>query len=103
MSWGRKQFRRQLPYQEAMSRHHRKPRSLGGTDEKSNISVLPRTRHSAWHTLFQNWSPQRIAEEINERYLDPSVKMVVVPADMVIDPLLQMLVGKKKFKKGECE
>ena len=60
------------------STHHRKPRSIGGTEEERNRSELPISRHRAWHTLFQNWTPQRIAREITDRYLDPDYKMVVV-------------------------
>ena len=48
-----------------LTRHHRKPRSLGGTAEKNNISRLPPKKHTAWHLLFCNWPPERIAEEIN--------------------------------------
>lgn len=85
MSWKAKRFERHPQYREATSTHHRKPRSLGGTNDRRNLSELPRSRHAAWHTLFQNWTPQMIAEEINERYLDPDYKLIAVKAELLID------------------
>lgn len=90
MSWKAKRFIGGLcSYKESTSNHHRKPHSLGGSSDEKNISELPRSRHAAWHTLFQNWAPERIAEEINKRYLDPDWEMVAIK--------------KRGFKKGECE
>ena len=79
MSWFAKRYdnQRHKPYREATSRHHRKPRSIQGTNEERNISELPRSRHAAWHALFQNWTAERIADEINRRYLDPDFEFVV--------------------------
>jgi len=53
------------------SKHHRKPRSLGGLTTKENISKVDENEHRAWHTLFKNWSPEKIAKKINEKWLDP--------------------------------
>jgi hypothetical protein len=39
---------------------------------------LPVERHQAWHTLFWNLTPERIAEMINLWYLDPDYEFVVV-------------------------
>ena len=58
--------------------HHRKPRSLGGTDEPRNISELIESHHQSWHTLFQNWSPEQIAFAINHYYLDPDFEFKVI-------------------------
>lgn len=33
--------------------HHRKPRDLGGTNYKRNRSKVLRSRHTAWHTLYE--------------------------------------------------
>jgi hypothetical protein len=60
------------------SRHHRRPRSLGGTNEKSNISRVSITEHQAWHTLFQNFEPHVIAEIINNVWLDPDYEFILV-------------------------
>jgi hypothetical protein len=63
-----------------LTRHHRKPKSLGGTAEKQNISRIPAKKHVAWHVLFPgNWPPQRIADEINAKYLDPDYEVIVRP------------------------
>lgn len=93
MSWTAKRFngKSHKEYREATSTHHRKPRSLGGNGNEENLSELPRSRHSAWHDLFQNWCAERIAQEINDRYLDPDYVFVVTrrphednrPADFV--------------------
>jgi len=58
------------------SRHHRKPRSLGGRDDAQNISILPRTNHQAWHTITSNHTPETIAAIINEKYLDPDYEFI---------------------------
>jgi hypothetical protein len=57
--------------------HHRRPRSLGGKDDYRNVIELPVTHHQAWHTLFNNWTPEVIARVINEYYLDPDFKFIV--------------------------
>jgi hypothetical protein len=53
-----------------LTRHHRRPRSIGGCDQDWNISMLPEKQHQAWHTLFTNKTAFEIAEMINELYLD---------------------------------
>jgi len=60
-----------------MTHHHRKPKSLGGKREPQNITLLPHKKHRAWHMLFANFPPERIAEEINTKYLDPDYHLVV--------------------------
>lgn len=62
---------------EPKDRHHRKPRSRNGTDEKSNIVHVPKHYHRAWHQLFRNHSPECIAEIINSTWIDPDYYMVV--------------------------
>ena len=61
-----------------VSLHHRKPRSIGGTEEERNKIILPLKLHRAWHDLFFNWPAARIAQEISERFLDPDYEMVAV-------------------------
>jgi hypothetical protein len=63
--------------QSGLTRHHRKPRSLGGTRSRENISRIPAKKHTAWHILFQNFSAEQIAEEINRLYLDPDYELVL--------------------------
>lgn len=61
------------------SRHHRKPKSLGGTGEPRNIVWIPQRKHDAFHLLFGNKTPQQIADEITTFYLDPDFRLVAVP------------------------
>lgn len=56
--------------------HHRRPTSVGGTEELRNISWIKRSHHSAWHVLFGNFEPEKIAEIINGIYLDPDWVLV---------------------------
>ena len=57
--------------------HHRKPKSLGGKREPRNVTLLSPKQHDAWHTLFENMTPEQIAEVINAKYLDPDFQFVV--------------------------
>lgn len=66
------------PNGKSVSLHHRKPRSIGGTEEERNKIKLPIKLHRAWHVLFQNWTAERIAQEISEQYLDPDYVMIAV-------------------------
>jgi hypothetical protein len=61
--------------------HHRKPRSIGGRNEPRNRVLLPCKKHDAWHLLFANFTPERIAEEINRLYLDPDYVIVARKRD----------------------
>lgn len=62
-----------------MTRHHKKPKSIGGSDSPENISMLPKNLHSAWHCLFKTYDAHRIASLINKYYLDPAFEFIVVP------------------------
>lgn len=66
-----------MPQKKHNSWHHRKPRSLGGTRQKGNMSKVSSSKHEAWHTLFQNYTPEKIAQIINDVWLDPDFKLVV--------------------------
>lgn len=57
--------------------HHRRPRSLQGTDSPENLVQVSDTKHSAWHTLFSNHTPQEIADIINAVWLDPEFVFLV--------------------------
>lgn len=64
-----------------MTRHHRKPRSKGGKDYDSNISIVPSNKHEAWHLLFSNKDPIEIAQIINQVWLDKDYHMVAIYGD----------------------
>lgn len=65
-------------FREEMSTHHKLPRSLGGGNDERNLVELSVKKHQAWHTLFQNYSADKIAAEINQRYIDPDYHLVAV-------------------------
>ena len=60
-----------------ITRHHRRPRSLGLNNEPENISYIKFKKHQAWHMLFGDMSAHQIAEEINKLYLDPAYKFKI--------------------------
>lgn len=45
------------------TRHHRKPRRLGGSNSGNNISFVTRDKHDAWHTLFDSLSAPLIFDK----------------------------------------
>lgn len=74
---GRRQYRH-IKIRPGESRHHKLCRSLGGTNDESNISVVTQTHHNCYHILFSNYSVQTIASILNEKWIDPRYKLVVV-------------------------
>jgi hypothetical protein len=61
-----------------LTRHHRKPRSIGGKSEPRNVVQIPGNKHAAWHLLFRNFPAQEIARLITEMYLDPDYEFIAV-------------------------
>ena len=59
-----------------LSRHHRKPRSLKGGNEDRNLSIVDEKKHQAWHTLFANYIPEKICDEINKYWIDPDYEVL---------------------------
>jgi len=59
------------------TKHHRKPKSLGGSDDTRNVSIVSQKRHEAWHTLFQNKTIHEIVRELNSVWIDPDWKIRV--------------------------
>ena len=57
--------------------HHRLPKSRNGGNDTNNLVQVNVTKHRAWHTLFQNYSPEQIAEIINATWIPTNCKMVV--------------------------
>jgi len=66
----RRKLQRRLGFQKKMSRHHRKCRSNGGTSHPSNISLVSRVAHNAFHIVFGSKNPDEICEELNRIWLD---------------------------------
>lgn len=61
------------------SRHHRKPKKLGGKSEPENISIVPHKLHQAWHTMFGCMKPNEIIDQINRIWIDPNFKLLLSP------------------------
>ena len=57
--FGKKSAKNRL---DALTKHHRKPRSLGGLDTKRNISLVFRYKHQAWHILFDSHTAPAMLE-----------------------------------------
>jgi hypothetical protein len=64
-----------------MTRHHRKPRSKNGATTKQNISLVPESKHVAYHHLFDTKDPREIAEELSRVWIDPMYTMVAFKRD----------------------
>ena len=73
----RKPYRR-IKIRPGESRHHRLAKSLGGTDDESNISIVTQQHHDCFHVLFSNYTVQTIANILNEKWIDPRYKLVVM-------------------------
>lgn len=65
---------------DALTRHHRKPKHLGGAsgDMSGNISFVKRKFHEAYHLLFNHKTAPEIAEELNKDWTDPAYRMVAM-------------------------
>lgn len=62
-----------------MERHHRLPRSRGGTNHDRNISMVERRHHQAWHLLFSNMEADEVADAITDLWIDPDFYLVAIP------------------------
>jgi hypothetical protein len=60
------------------TKHHRKPRSIGGGNEPRNISMVPCYQHEAWHAIVLNHTAFTIQYMLNDKYLDPDYKFICV-------------------------
>lgn len=58
------------------SRHHRLCKSLNGSNDDRNISIVPTKKHQAWHTLFGNMTAEMICKEINKVWIDPDYEIL---------------------------
>jgi len=65
--------------------HHRLPKSKGGGGGDNLIRVKI-SLHDAWHHLFHNYSPEEIAEIVNE-WIPTNCKMVVERSHDQTEPL----------------
>lgn len=47
-------------------KHHRRPRSLKGSEDPSNISYVLPKQHKEWHVMFGNLNAIQICQVINQ-------------------------------------
>jgi len=62
-----------------LHKHHRRPRSRGGGNEPSNISIVREKDHRAYHQLFGNMLPDEMAAMLTDTWIDSNYYMVAVP------------------------
>ncbi|MBI1998913.1 MAG: HNH endonuclease [Parcubacteria group bacterium] len=53
------------------TKHHRRPKSTGGTNSFENISMVTDKEHRAYHILFRDMGPQTIARILSKKWIDP--------------------------------
>lgn len=58
------------------TRHHRKPKSKGGSDNDRNICLIPRKYHEAYHMLFGIGTPEEVCDVLNKYFIDPDYLLV---------------------------
>lgn len=73
--------------------HHRRPRSLDGTEDPANKSLVPAKKHRAYHVIFGNMNAYQVRDAINYS------KFIGKPDDMVV--ICKFINGKRVNKKGE--
>ena len=66
-----------------VERHHRLPRSRGGTDTfpPGNIVTIEREVHRAWHKVVGNMTAEEVAAMLTDHLIDPRYYLVAVPRD----------------------
>ena len=62
-----------------MDRHHRLPRSRGGSNNPNNISIVERKLHNAWHKLVGNMNAEEVARMLTDTWIDSNYYLVAVP------------------------
>jgi hypothetical protein len=75
MSYRHRESRRIKPLHS--SNHHRKCKSNGGKSNPENISCVDPRFHEAYHKLFGNWDVYKVAECLNQFWIDPKFQLVV--------------------------
>jgi len=62
-----------------MDRHHRLPRSRGGSNDARNSSIVERKLHKAWHMLAGNMTAPEVAAMLTDTWIDADYCLVAVP------------------------
>lgn len=74
----RRRRREACGYVHKLTRHHRLPRSHGGSDYNGNVILVDEKKHRAYHTLFENYSPEVVAQILMDTWLPVGTKLIVV-------------------------
>lgn len=61
----------------ALTKHHRKRKQDGGTDEPYNIVMVMRYQHEAWNTLFDRYPVEVIAQKLQNIWLPPGYEVII--------------------------
>lgn len=64
-------------------KHHRRPKSRGGSNNHPNCVVVPRDRHKLWHLMWHNYTVEEIKTELETLWLDPDWTIILVPKRFV--------------------
>jgi len=62
-----------------MERHHRLPRSRGGSDHITNVSLVEKDLHRAWHRLVGNMNAEEVAAMLTDTWIDANFYLVAIP------------------------
>jgi hypothetical protein len=73
----RKQKKRKAGFG-AYNKHHRLPRSRGGTDNPDNISIVRKRHHLIFNELFgSNPTAHEVAKILSDVWIDPRYEIIV--------------------------
>ena len=81
----RQKPKKHIPKELRKTRHHRRPRRLGGNGGAENISLIPAVEHQAWHTLFNHMHASAIAGVLASVFEKPLILFVADPKVASID------------------
>jgi hypothetical protein len=75
------------------NRHHLKSRSRGGSNDPANISIVNAKAHTAFHLMFPDTHPERIADVLNSTWIDPDYTLICVKKETLkeVNKLLKQL------------
>lgn len=60
-----------------IDKHHRLPKSRGGSNSVANIMYVRKDKHTAYHLLVGNSLPEEVARIVSE-FIDPRFVLVAV-------------------------
>lgn len=69
---------RRIKIRQGQSRHHLRCVSNGGSNDETNISIVPKDMHDHWHAQWSNMSAPLIARIISEKWIDPRYRFACI-------------------------